>query len=88
MNYIIKMSSKFSKVIREMPKNAKETLRHLIDDMKETGPVQPKYHNFSALGKQTYHCHLAYHWVACWRCEKDTWIVEVLYVGSREKAPY
>jgi hypothetical protein len=65
-----------------MPKNAKETLRHLIDDMKETGPVQPKYHNFSALGKQTYH------WAACRRCEKDTWIVEVLYVGSREKAPY
>ncbi len=40
------------------------------------------------LGENTYHCHLAYRWVACWRNEKGKMIVEVEYVGSREKAPY
>jgi hypothetical protein len=53
-----------------------------------TGPVQPYYINYSKLGNSTYHCHLSYRWVACWRNEKDTFIVEVYYVGSREKAPY
>lgn len=50
------MSSKFNKVIREMQKNAKETLRHLVDDIRETGPVQPRNNNYSALGEVTYHC--------------------------------
>ena len=31
---------------------------------------------------------LAYHWVACWRNENGSIVVEVYYVGSREDAPY
>ena len=77
------MSQKFSKI-----KNAQNTLIRLIIDISETGPVQPQYHNYSKIGKVTYHCHLAYKWIACWRCEDDKFIVEVEYVGSREKAPY
>lgn len=71
-----------------MPKNARQTLAHLVDDIRECGPVQPKYHNYSKLGKDRYHCHLAYRWVAVWRHEDGQYIVEVEYVGSREKAPY
>lgn len=88
MKYKVLMSSKFNKVIREMPKNARTALYHLIEDISETGPIQPRYRNYSALGDVTYHCHLSYRWVACWRCEKGMYIVEVEYVGSREKAPY
>lgn len=58
MKYEVHMSSKFSKVIREMPENAKKTLLHLVDDIRETGPVQPKYPNYSVLGEVTYHCTL------------------------------
>ena len=68
--------------------NVKEILYSLIEDIKISGPVQPGYHNYSKLGENTYHCHLAYRWVACWRNEKGKLIVEVEYVGSREKAPY
>ena len=82
------MSGKFDKVIRQMTSNARETLYRLINDIKATGPVQPRYHNYGRLGENTYHCHLAYRWVACWRNEKGKLIVEVEYVGSREKAPY
>ena len=88
MKYVVKMSQKFNRVISQMPRNAQMTLRSLILDIKETGPVQPKYHNYSKIGKVTYHCHLAYKWVACWRCKDGEYIVEVEYVGSREKAPY
>jgi hypothetical protein len=31
---------------------------------------------------------LTYHYVACWRHEKETIIIEVYYVGSREDAPF
>ena len=65
------MSGKFDKVIRQMPSNARETLYRLINDIKATGPVQPRYHNYSRLGENTYHCHLAYRWVACWRNERN-----------------
>ena len=71
-----------------MLKNAQVSLRNLIIDIAETGPVQPKYNNYSKIGKVTYHYHQAYKWVACWRCEDGKYIVEVEYVGSREKAPY
>ncbi len=31
---------------------------------------------------------LAHKWVACWKHEKNTIIIEVYYAGSRENAPY
>jgi hypothetical protein len=86
--YLVRMPKKLEKVIREMPDNARQVLVKLVDDIRESGPAQPAYHNFGKIGKVTWHCHLAYHWVACWRCENGAYIVEVEYVGSREKAPY
>lgn len=88
MTYVVKMPKHLDKVIREMPKNTRIMLAKLIDDITNTGPVQPSYHNYSKLGKDRYHCHLGYKWVAVWRYEQGTYIVEVEYVGSREKAPY
>ncbi|GHV81629.1 hypothetical protein AGMMS49991_01870 [Spirochaetia bacterium] len=88
VQYVVKTPKSLGKTIRNMPDNAVKALRLLIDDIKESGPIQSGYPNYSKLGKVTYHCHLAYSWVACWRCEKGEYIVEVEYVGSREKAPY
>ena len=95
------MPSRLDRLIREMPRNARKVLVKLVDDIREKGPEQPAYHNYSKLGEFTYHCHLAYKWVACWRCDpkktdidkagadtKRKIVVEVEYVGSREKAPY
>lgn len=31
---------------------------------------------------------LFYRFVACWTCRKNEIVIEVYYVGSREKAPY
>ena len=60
----------------------------LVEDLRTSGPVQPLYPNYSALGKGKYHFHLSYHWVACWSNEKGKLEIEVYYVGSRESAPY
>ena len=64
-NYIVKMPKNLEKVIREMPKNVRIVLAKLIDDIQDKGPVQKAYRNYSKLGKGTYHCHLAYKWIAC-----------------------
>ena len=44
--------------------------------------------NYSKIGKDKYHCHLSYSYVACWNYEKSGITIEVYYVGSRENAPY
>ncbi len=86
--YIVMTPKSLNKTKRNMPLNAKKMLECLIKDIQNKGPVRTEYHNFSMLGKDKYHCHLAYKWVAVWRCIKDSYFVEVEYVGSREKAPY
>ena len=37
----------------------------LLEDLREKGPVQPGWPNYSKIGKEMYHCHLARKWVAC-----------------------
>lgn len=88
MEYTVVMPKKLDKIIRLMPEKAQDVLHNLILDIKKSGPVQPKYHNYCKLSANTYHCHLLYKWVAVWRCEKNKLIVEVEYVSSRENAPY
>jgi hypothetical protein len=72
----------------KMPKREKVLLNALIHDLKMNGTIQKRWPNFSALSENTYHCHLSYKWVACWRNEKGSIIIEVYYAGSREKGPY
>jgi len=79
---------KCKETIEKMPRTARERLVLLVDDISDSGPVQKQYMNYSKLGENTYHCHLTYHWVACWRNENGSLLVEVYYVGSRENAPY
>ena len=71
-----------------MPLNEQKKFVQLINDLTEKGPVQINWPNYSKLSKDEYHCHLSYSWVACWKCEKESILIEVYYAGSREKAPY
>ena len=79
---------KIDKQIAKMPVKIQDKFHDLVSDIRKSGPVQRGWANFSDLGKDLYHCHLGYSWVACWTAKKDTVIVEVYYVGSRESAPY
>ena len=85
-NVIIKKG--ILKSIQKMPKNTQFIFDSLVNDLIEKGPIRSEWPNFSKLGKNKYHCHLSYKWVACWHNEKDSIIIEVYYAGSRENAPY
>ena len=86
--YDIRLKKKVEKNAKKMPSNAQEKLNQLIEDLSEKGPIRAEWPNYSKLGTDQYHCHLSHSWVACWRHEKNTIIIEVYYAGSRENAPY
>ncbi len=86
--YDILVKKRTIKDIEKLPAAIQKKLAMLIDDLKERGPIRSDWPNFSKLGKDTYHCHLAHKWVACWYFEEDSVIIEVYYAGSRENAPY
>ena len=76
------------KNIQKMPKDIQFNFESLVNDLREKGPIRKEWPNFSKLGKNEYHCHLSYKWVACWYYENDSVIIEVYYAGSRENAQY
>jgi hypothetical protein len=67
--------------------NEKKKLVQLLDELRDYGPERANWMNYSKLGKDEYHCHLSYHWVACWKVLEKNLVLEVYYVGSRENAP-
>ncbi len=88
MTYEVSVKRKVLKAIKKMPRSEQEKLVLLIDELRVSGPVQPRWPNYSKLSATEYHCHLSRKWVACWRHEKETIVIEVYYAGSRENAPY
>ncbi len=88
MKYSIKIKKKVLKSLRKLPESIQEKFDYLSEDLREKGPVQSTWPNYSKLGRNSHHCHLSRSWVACWKYEKSIIEIEVYYVGSREKAPY
>ncbi len=88
MAYQVTIRKKVARGLQKLPKNVQQILFLLVADLQADGPIQRSWHNFSALGGGRYHCHLTYRYVACWTCERGDILIEVYYVGSREKAPY
>jgi mRNA-degrading endonuclease RelE of RelBE toxin-antitoxin system len=86
--FTVKEKRSVQKSVQKMPRKVQSLYRALLLDLEESGPLQPSWRNFSKLGDGKYHCHLNYHWVACWTYQDEILTVEVYYVGSREKAPY
>ena len=86
--YTVLINRKVLRGLPKLPLPVQKKLNLLIRDLSEIGPKLPQWPNFSKLGRNKYHCHLGYSWVAHWSNEKGTLRIEVYYVGSREKAPY
>ena len=88
MAYEIRIKKSELKNLDRLPQVVQEKFGFLIQDLAQKGPMQPAWPNYSKLGKDKYHCHLNYSYVACWMYDKETIVIEVYYVGSRENAPY
>jgi mRNA-degrading endonuclease RelE of RelBE toxin-antitoxin system len=88
VQYELRIKKRVIRGLKKLPKKIRQLLFLLIEDLKADGPIQRNWRNFSPVGKDKYHCHLTYHYVACWTCKQGEITIEVYYVGSREKAPY
>ena len=89
MKYKIVLKKSARKNLQKLPLNIQQRFHALAVALQKGGPTAAHgWSNYSKLKENEYHCHLTYHYVACWRHEKETITIEVTYVGSREKAPY
>ncbi len=88
MNHEVRVKRKVERSLHKLPVDVQKLFFLLVADLQTKGPVQKTWNNFSSLGKDQYHCHLNYRYVACWTCRKNEILIEVYYAGSREKAPY
>jgi mRNA-degrading endonuclease RelE of RelBE toxin-antitoxin system len=88
--YQVHITKRAIKTVEKMPFEQQELLQQLLLDLSEKGPYQYDWPNYSPLKNQKdrYHCHLSKKWVACWRWEKGTIVIEVYYAGSRQNPPY
>ena len=88
MSYEVRIKKKISRDLSKLPDEVRKLFFLLVADLQADGPIQKSWRNFSPLGKNRYHCHLTYRYVACWTCQKGEIVIEVYYVGTREKAPH
>ena len=88
MSWLVVCKRKQARKLRKLPVAVQVLFQALVKDLEATGPVQTSWRNFSKLGDNKFHCHLSYSYVACWINNNGSLIIEVYYVGSREKAPY
>lgn len=88
MPFQVLIKRKVAHGLEKLPEVVRQLFYLLVNDLRESGPIRKDWRNFSSLGGDRFHCHLTYRYVACWICVKGEIIIEVYYVGSREKAPY
>ena len=86
--YRVTIKKKVLNGIHKMPLKIQEKLNLLLKDLRDKGPFRSEWPHYRKLNENLYHCHLSRKWVACWKHDKKTIIIEVYYAGSRENAPY
>jgi len=92
MEWTVEVVRRAAKQVECLPKVIREVLTELIRDMEINGPIRGDWPNFSALSGNRYHCHLKKGhptYVAIWEVtDKEIKLIEVIYAGTHEKAPY
>lgn len=90
--WTVKVSKRVIKQGTALPEAVRKRLQLLLAEIELFGPVRGSWPNYSALTGNRHHCHLKKGhptYVAVWQVEdKSIRLVEVVYVGTHEKAPY
>lgn len=90
--WTVVLTKKAQKQKRDLPEAVQLKLLALLKEIEVAGPVRGNWPNYSKLGGMRHHCHIKDGQpttVACWEVTgTEVKLVEVYYVGTREKAPY
>jgi mRNA-degrading endonuclease RelE of RelBE toxin-antitoxin system len=79
-----------SKAIGRLPRGVQERAFTLIKEIEVMGPIRGDWPNYGKLSGNRHHCHIKKGrptYVIVWRVI-DAETVEVIYVGTHERAPY
>lgn len=89
---MVKIHRKAEKQAALLPRPVLAALYELMREIEQRGPVRGDWPNYSRLGGSRHHCHLKKGkptYVAVWEeLDKEIKLVEVIYAGTHEKAPY
>ncbi len=92
MNWAVEFTNKARKQTDRLPRRVREVLFQLVKEIEKAGPVRGDWPNYSKMAPNRHHCHLKKGnptYVAVWReAQGKIRLVEVIYAGSHEKAPY
>lgn len=92
MSWTVEFTSKARKQSDRLPHRVREILFQLVREIESSGPVRGDWPNYSKLAMKKHHCHLKKGnptYVTIWReAQNRIRLVEVIYAGSHEKAPY
>ncbi len=90
--WLVEFTNRARKQKGKLPVRVQETLYQLVKEIEKLGPVRGDWPNYSKLPDGRHHCHLKKGqptYVAVWRSDAGRIkLVEVVYVGNHEKAPY
>jgi IS1 family transposase len=92
MSWQVVFSRQVQKAQKGLPKSVLKNLVFLVKEIEVMGPVRGNWPNYGKLAPEIHHCHLKKGrptYVAVWE-ERNSEIrlIEVVYVGTHEKAPY
>jgi len=92
MRWEVNISHKVLKGLTKLPKLVKKQLFLLMKEIEVSGPVRGNWANYNKLNANRHHCHIKKGqptYVVVWEeLDKKIKLVEVVYVGTHEKAPY
>ena len=88
----VALTSQCEKQAKRLPSRSYDIFLTLLSNLELTGPIQGTWPNYSKLSRDRHHCHLKKGkptYVSVWDVEsKAAKHIEVVYVGTHEKAPY
>lgn len=92
MEWQVVIPKRVAKMVDRLPDRTKKALFVLLKEIEIQGPTRGNWPNYSKLGDRRHHCHLKKGkptYVAVWQVvDNEIKLVEVVYAGTHEKAPY
>lgn len=92
MTWTVKTHKKADKQIKKLPQKVQDIVTRLMYELALSGAVRGNWLNYGKLTDIRHHCHLKKGnptYVAVWEeRENEIRLIEVIYVGTHEKAPY